>query len=107
MNLPKLTLEQVEALIRRQGNQTIYEQARGIFRESTVIVHQSNNLRIYQHIKSDQTLSLQIVFRVGKFSQYWLIWTILDDQAQDMINVFPQIFDAVNEHNRQIWGDRS
>ena len=102
MDLPKLTLDDLDFLVRRKSNCTKYEQERGIKPEKVSVIFDSNFIRLYQLEKSDGTCTLQIAFRVGLSSPYWLLWTISEPQADFMIKDFPGIYNSLNENNGKV-----
>lgn len=97
--LPKLTLERIEEYLKSSDNQTAYERANMIFTTKCEVVFTSTDVKFYRTHKSDGTATLQIVFRVGLGSPYWLIWTMTDDQARIMMDKFPKYFEELKSFN--------
>ena len=56
--------------------------------------------------KSDGQKGLKIIFKIGLNSDFWFIWTILENQAEFFLNEFPKLYLAVNNHNVNFWAKK-
>ena len=91
-------LEKVEAWLKKEGNTTVYEKKNGIICKGMDLIKQSNSMRIYNLLKSDNSKTLCIVFRTGKISDSWVVWYIAEDQI-NMLKEFFGIYEKVDSEN--------
>lgn len=97
-----LTLEAIEGHLWRRDNVTEYERANGIYTDKVELSFSGDGIRFYKVHKTDGSSTLTIVYQAGINSRYWFYWVISKSQAIAMSEVFPGLYKAVDEFNKEV-----
>lgn len=60
---------------------TRYEREHGIITQDVEILHQSEDLFLFNKHKSDNSKTFYVLFRIGVHSDYWFMWCPTKKQA--------------------------